>query len=175
MISNIIAYLVWLSVWMLLTWPPTPRNLVIGLAASYVVSLFKVDISAQSGNGAGSRIAVRNPVVYIKKAGWFFVYMAVFLYECLKANIDVAYRVLHPDVPIRPGTVKVKIRLRSDAGVTFLANSVSLTPGTTTVDVDMEKGFMYVHWLYVRDDYDRSSMSLPIVEKFERILERIFE
>lgn len=175
MISNILMYLVWLSVWLLLTWPPTLKNLIIGLGASYLVSFFKIDIFTSAGKKIRSKKRSKNPVTYIKKMGWFLIYILVFLYECLKANLDVAYRVLHPDLPIRPGTIKIKIGLKSDAGITFLANSVTLTPGTTTVDVDKALGCLYVHWLYVPDSYDKSAGRLPVVEKFEKILRRIFE
>ena len=113
----------------------------------------------------------RNPMRYL----WFIYYAVVFLWECVKANIDVAYRVLHPDLPIRPGTVKIKTGLTSDIALTFLATSVTLTPGTTTVDIDKDRGYIYVHWLYVKEGYDRSSMKLAVVGKFENILKRIFE
>ena len=106
---------------------------------------------------------------------WFVYYIAVFLWECVKANIDVAYRVVHPDLPISPGTIRVKTGLKSDVGLTFLANSITLTPGTTTVDIDKYRGYIYVHWLCVRKDYDRTSEKLAVVGKFERILKKVFE
>jgi multicomponent Na+:H+ antiporter subunit E len=101
--------------------------------------------------------------------------MINFLWECVKANLDVAFRVLHPDLPIRPATLKVKTSLTSDTGLTFLANSITLTPGTTTVDIDKDKGYIYVHILYVKDVKDRSKTRLAVVEKFENILKRVFE
>ena len=82
---------------------------------------------------------------------------------------------MHPDLPIRPGTVAVKVNLRSDIGLTFLANSITLTPGTTTVDIDKEKGILYIHWIYVKEDYGRDNRRLPVVERFEKILKRVFE
>jgi multicomponent Na+:H+ antiporter subunit E len=111
----------------------------------------------------------------LKKAIFLFYYIIIFLWECLKANIDVAYRVLHPNLPIRPGTVKVKVSLRSDIGLTFLANSITLTPGTTSVDIDKEKGLLYIHWIYVRDGFREGEKRLPVVEKFENILKKVFE
>jgi len=61
--------------------------------------------------------------------------------------------------------------LKSNIGLTFLANSITLTPGTTCIDVDKENGCIYVHWLFIKDDAGR----LRLVEKFEKILKRIFE
>ena len=112
----------------------------------------------------------------IKRSAWLLYYAVIFLWECIRGNIDVAYRVLHPDLPIRPGTVKVKVDLKSDIGLTFLANSVTLTPGTTSVDIDKEQGYLYIHWIYVRDEYlDGGVASLPLVTKFENILKKVFE
>jgi len=66
-----------------------------------------------------------------------------------KANIDVAKRVITGK--IRPGIVKVNPGLKSDISKTVLANSITLTPGTLTVDID-DAGAFYIHWLYVEDE-----------------------
>lgn len=104
---------------------------------------------------------------------WLLYYMLLFIWECIKANIDGAYRVIHPDLPIRPGIVKVKTTLKSDTALTLLANTLTLQPGTMTVDIDKENGFLYVHWIDVKT-LDAAGATKIIVEKFEKILERIF-
>lgn len=86
--------------------------------------------------------------------------------------MDVAFRVLHPDLPIRPGTVRIKTSLRSDIGLTFLANSLTLTPGNTTIDVDKAAGILYVHRLCIRGD---AMESIPVAVKFEKILKKVFD
>ena len=110
----------------------------------------------------------KNPLRYL----WLVYYIPIFLWECLKANVDVAFRVLHPHLPIRPGTIRVKTALKSDTGLTFLANSLSLTPGNTTIDVDKDAGVLYVHRLCIKDD---GAGVMPVAAKFERILKRIFD
>lgn len=105
---------------------------------------------------------------------WFLYYVPLFIWECVKANIDGAYRTAHPDLPIHPGIVKVKTTLKSDAALTFLANTLTLKPGTMTVDIDKEDGFLYVHWSEVKSQDVEKATEL-IVSKFERILKRIFE
>jgi multicomponent Na+:H+ antiporter subunit E len=52
---------------------------------------------------------------------------------------------------LRPGIVKLTPGLTTDLGMTLLANSITLTPGTLTVDVDDEDGALYVHWIHVKD------------------------
>ncbi len=77
-----------------------------------------------------------------------FVIYAVgpLFFSMAKANIDVAYRVITGR--IRPGIVKVPTGLRNDFGVALLANSITLTPGTLSVDVD-EKNNIYVHCIHL--------------------------
>jgi multicomponent Na+:H+ antiporter subunit E len=163
MIADILQIALWLFVWLLLSWPPERIDIVLGVPVAIFVFVMTKDLLVRKP------APFRHPARYL----WFIVYILLFIWECLKANIDVAYRVIHPDLPIRPGTIKVKTSLKSDAGLTFLANSITLTPGTTTVDIDRENGYIYIHWLYVKEGYDASSMRLAVVEKFERILQRI--
>jgi len=104
---------------------------------------------------------------------WFVCYVPYFAYAVVKANLEVAYLVLHPAMPIRPGIVKVRTSLRSDAGLTALANSITLTPGTMTVDVAAD-GQLYIHWIYVKAESERDATA-QIVAPFEKFLKRIIE
>jgi len=67
-----------------------------------------------------------------------------------KANFDVAYRVITGR--INPGIVKLSPKLKTDAGLTMLANSITLTPGTLSVDVNEETNDLYVHWINVKKE-----------------------
>lgn len=81
----------------------------------------------------------------------FVVYLfGPFLKGLVKANIDVATRVVTGD--IRPGIVRVQPGLRGDVAVSLLANSITLTPGTLTVDVDDESKAFYIHWINVENE-----------------------
>lgn len=162
--SRIILFFLAFLVWMGLTWPPDWQHAFIGVFVAGFVAYMTGDMFVKRPH------MFRSPKRYF----WFLYYIPVFIWECLKANIDVAYRVGHPDMPINPGIVKVKTILRSDTGLTFLANSITLTPGTLSVDVDQENGFLYVHWINVKDKDIERATSL-IIHRFERILKRIFE
>lgn len=164
--SRIILFLLALLVWLLLTWPVDLQHLIIGI----FISLF---IAFMTGDMFVKRAYVFKSV---DRYVWFVTrYVPLFIWECLKANIDVAYRVIHPDLPIKPGIVKVKTSLRSDTGLTFLANSITLTPGTMSVDIDPENGILYIHWIYVQEEEDIQKASEIIVKNFEDVLRRIFE
>lgn len=75
----------------------------------------------------------------------FFSYLIYLIYNIVLSNIDVAYRVLHPSMPINPKIVELKTALDSDIGQTALANSITLTPGTITVNIS--DGIVCVHAL----------------------------
>ncbi len=162
--SHIILFVISFLIWSFLTWPPDYQHLLIGILVSGFVSFM-----------TGDMFVKRSHVFkHIGRYLWFFYYIFLFLWECIKANIDVAYRVSHPDLPINPGIVKVKTTLKSDTGLTFLANSITLTPGTMSVDIDQENGFLYIHWIDVKDK-DIQKATEIIVKIFEDVLRRIFE
>lgn len=73
------------------------------------------------------------------------LYVLLFLWELLTANIDVARRVLSPSMPIEPDVVEVPLRVESDLAITTIANSITLTPGTLTMDYNDERNALYVH------------------------------
>jgi len=87
------------------------------------------------------------------------VYGAVFLRDLVIANVDVAYRVLAPSMPIQPAVVVVPLRVQTDLGITTIANSITLTPGTLAMDYDREANALYVHAI---DGRDRDAVVGPI-------------
>ena len=81
---------------------------------------------------------------------WFLFlgyFLAVFLPAMAKANVDVAYRVITGR--INPGIVRISPKLNNDLSLTMLANSITLTPGTLSVEVDEETNDLYIHWINV--------------------------
>lgn len=162
--SRIVLFIIAYIVWALLNWMPDWQHLLLGVFVAGVTAFLTGDLFPK-----------RFELLFdLRRYIWVLYYIPLFLWECIKANIDVAYRVVHPDLPIRPGIVKVKTSLKSDVALTFLANSITLTPGTMTVDIDKENGFLYIHWINVQTD-DIESATKIIVEKFENIVKRIFE
>jgi len=163
--SKIILFAVGFVVWCFLNWVPDWQHLIVGVFVAFFVALMTGDLFIQ-----------RADMPAHPKRYWYFLfhYLPVFLWEIIKANVDVAYRVLHPKLPINPGIVKVKTSLKSDTALTFLANSITLTPGTMTIDIDREKNILYVHWINVRSK-DVETATKIIVDRFEKILKKIFD
>ncbi|RKZ33774.1 Na+/H+ antiporter subunit E, partial [bacterium] len=137
---KIIQFAVLFILWLLLTWSLDWQDIAVGLIFSLITVLLLSDIFLQKA----TRLV--NPI----RIFWFIIYIPYLLWEIIKANFDVAYRVLHPALPIHPGIVKVKTTLKTDMGQTFLANSITLTPGTLTVDIIDDH--LYVHWINVKTD-----------------------
>ena len=169
MARRVATFIVSFIVWCLLACPWSQaagwdvQSVVIGFIASALVAFIFSDALAIHP----SRFL--SPVRWF----WFLLYLPVFIYYCIVANLHVMYLVLHPDLPIKPGVVKVKTRLKSNAARTALANSITLTPGTLTVDVT-DDGYLYVHWLVVESP-EMKTATHDIVEKFEGWIERIIE
>ncbi|MEE9521347.1 MAG: Na+/H+ antiporter subunit E [candidate division NC10 bacterium] len=88
-------------------------------------------------------------LVLFRKVPAFLRYLRRFLYELAKANVQVVYLALHPKMPIRPGIISFHTRHRSALGTTLLANSITLTPGTLTMDVSPDGRTLFIHTLDV--------------------------
>jgi multicomponent Na+:H+ antiporter subunit E len=99
------------------------------------------------------------------------IYLVVFTIALIKSTLDVAGRVISPSLPINPGIVKVKTRLKSPIGRIVLANSITLTPGTMTVETDGED--FYIHWIDIQAE-NMEAATETIVRGFEKYLEVIF-
>lgn len=162
--GRIVLFKISLLVWLLLTFSFDLQHLIIGILCSLIVSIIVGDIFTQ------------NPDKFknISRYFWFLYYIPIFVWEMIKANIDVAYRVLHPGLPINPGIVKIKTNLKSETGLTFLANSITLTPGTMSVDIDKENGYLYIHWINVKTQNVEEASKI-IAQRFEKILAKVFE
>ena len=81
----------------------------------------------------------------VRGVPYALLYVAVFAKEVVVANIDVTYRVLAPRIELEPQVILVPLRVESDLGVTTIANSITITPGTVTLDHDPEENALYVH------------------------------
>ena len=160
-LKNFVYLTVFLFViWLILT-PHQKDEFIFGAIASIMISLIFLGVSNVYSDFKLTPRAIIYSIIY------FFV----FLRELIKSNLDVAARVVNPKMPINPGIVKVKTKLKSRIGRIMLANSITLTPGTLTVETNGE--FYYIHWIDVKGK-DVESASKEIVATFEKYLEVMF-
>ncbi len=147
--------------WLLLTGTLDAQELITGALVTVVVGALAF---ARSGIFAGLRWSFILP-------GALLAYLGVFGIALVRSNIDVARRVLSPDLPIRPGVVRVRTGLTSALGRLLLANSITLTPGTLTVDV--EDDLLTIHWIDCPPGVDMDAATAAIAADFERYLRLI--
>lgn len=170
LIKGIVLFAFAFVFWLLIVWPVAPldgRLLWGDIAAGVIVAGLVALVSREIVTQRFGRLL--EPSRYF----WAVVFLFVFAYYVVKANLDVAYRVLHPSMPIRPGIVRVASKLRSASARTALANSITLTPGTLTVDMT-EGGAFYVHWINVRT-VEEEEAARQILGRFEWFIQKILE
>ena len=160
--SHVIFFLVAYALFLLLSGSVGVPHLVAGAFVAAMAALLF---------GGGFRPQVGR-ILDPRRWGYFVVWIGVFLWECIKANVDVAYRVLHPEMPIRPGIVRIDTALENPMARALLANAVTMTPGTLSVDL-VDKT-LYVHWINVTTR-DRAEATEKVAGKFERLLTKVFE
>jgi multicomponent Na+:H+ antiporter subunit E len=126
-----IRFLVLFAFWLILSGDLESENLIFGVLSAALVTFITQDLPqpeqrwriAGSGIGAGLKTAWRLAL--------YFVWL---VREIIISNLQVAYIVLHPKLPINPGLLRFRTQLQNNVGHIVLANSITLTPGTITVD-----------------------------------------
>lgn len=88
---------------------------------------------------------------YFRIIPQIIAFIFFFLYELIKANIQVAADVITPKFYMKPGIVKLPLDVESNLEITLLANLISLTPGTLSLDVSEDRKVLYVHAMYIHD------------------------
>ena len=142
--------------WLLLAGTLAPQELVAAATAGILVTAV-----------AGSRLAIFTGIRFSVAAPLHLVrYLIHFFGALVRANLDMARRVLNPSLPIRPAVVEVKTELESSLGKLLLANSITLTPGTLSVDLQDDR--ILVHWVDCPPGTDLEGATRAIAHSFER-------
>ena len=130
--------------WVLLTWSFTPQEMIAGAVVSLAAALFTSGFFIHE-----NAFRLANPVRF----GALIAYVFIFLGELVKANLDVARRCFGGCREVNPGIVKVPVELEGDYAQAMLANSITLTPGTITLDIAEQDGktWYYIHWIDVAE------------------------
>ena len=158
----IYTFIVMMVVWMAFTTSLEPAELITGLFVSLIIAVF----SSGFFSCCGLEILFSTSIIYVVQ------YFFVFIWALVKSNFSMAKRVISPSLPINPGIVKFKTNLKNDTAKLILANSITLTPGTLTVDL-VDDTF-YIHWIDVETHTPEEAYK-AIAEPFEEILLKIFK
>jgi multicomponent Na+:H+ antiporter subunit E len=161
---RLLDLIIYFIVWLLLTWSLDWEGLVAGAVLAVLCSLILSGLLPKRVERLFSPVRWFWAIAHLLSLGLWIVV----------ANFDVLYRVVHPNLPIRPGIVKVRTTLKTDEAKTFLANSITLTPGTLTIDVIDD--WLYVHWINVHENLeDTEAITRDIAGRFEITLRRVFD
>lgn len=156
--TAVLAFVVWLIV----TWTFDAGSLVVGVVVAVALAWIFRSV-------ATDEMAI---LIDPRRLFWLLAYVPVLFVYIVRSNLDVAYRVVHPRLPIRPGITKARTRLTSVPARVLLANSITLTPGT--MSVDLVDDILYVHRIHVPED-DPDGATERELAPFESFLRRIFE
>lgn len=148
LLLNVLLALAWVA----LTGQFTPANLALGFALGYVM----LWVAQRAGKRQG----------YFGKVWQVVSFAAFFLWEMVKANLQVTYYILAPHRKMRPGVIAVPLDARTDMEITLLANLITLTPGTLSLDVSADRRVMYIHSMTLGDETDK--FRRQIKDGFER-------
>ncbi|HNR67414.1 MAG TPA: Na+/H+ antiporter subunit E [bacterium] len=162
--SRLIVFVLSALVWWALTDIGKIEEALIGVIVAAIVSLL-----------AGKfLLTAEKPGRWLRRLKYALIYFFHFLWEMVKANFHVAYLVIHPMTPIKPGIVRIKTKLTGEIAQTVLANSITLTPGTLTVDIDPQKQLLYIHWIDMKSTALEESTE-QIAGRFQNLLLEVFE
>ena len=128
-------------VWVLITWSFAIQELAAGALVSLATAVFCSRFFVH-----GDSVRFFNPVKIFGLLGYSFTFFS----ELIKANVNMAKIVYGGCKAVKPGIVRVPTAMQSDYGLALLSDSITLTPGTITMDVAEEgKNYLYIHWIDV--------------------------
>ena len=139
--------------WMGLTEDYSPRTLIVGFVLGFFILFFVRRVAG----GTSYLVKVRQTLGLI-----FFT-----VWELILANLRVAHDVMTPSYYMRPGIIAIPLDARTDLEITLLANLITLTPGTLSLDVSADRRVLYVHVMYIDND-DIEAVRRNIKDGFER-------
>lgn len=134
-IWNIMLALVWIS----LTGNFSGTGMLAGFIFGYLVLVF---IARLSGETTG----------YTRKIPQVIGFVFFYIWELIKSNVRVAYEVLTPTHTMKPGVIGLQLEAKSDAAITILANLITMTPGTLSLDLSSDRRVLFIHAMYIDDE-----------------------
>jgi multicomponent Na+:H+ antiporter subunit E len=155
--KRFLLHIVLAVIWMLMFASFDPYTLLAGLAVSFV-------LIAMLGPTQESRRFRVNPLRLVRFAAYFVKILVI-------ANWQVARLVLDPAMPIRPRIIRYDVAGLSPAQVTTLANAITLTPGTLSVDLSPDDRALYVHCINAPD---RAAAVAELDELKQRLMTEVF-
>ncbi|MBN2486980.1 MAG: Na+/H+ antiporter subunit E [Bacteroidales bacterium] len=93
-----------------------------------------------------------------------------YLLKLIESNLYIAYDILTPKMHVKPGMIEVPITIRSDFGILLFSNLLSMTPGSLSIDISVDKKQMKVHILYNNNEQKSLKEIENIQERIKKII-----
>lgn len=161
LVRFIITFLSLFAGWLLFTWSLDSGSLLAGAVSCLIVSALTFRIFVDETEAARR---AHLPRIHI-----FILYVAVLVFNMYVASFRVLWQILRGD--IRPGIVHFRTRLKTDIARVALTSSITLTPGTITLD--LTEDHLVVHWLDTQTTHSRHAGEL-IKGIYERLLRHVW-
>lgn len=146
-------------VWTFISGELTIFNFALGFALGYLILLIAQPLL---------------PVTHYAQRLWYVLdLLVVFLLDLALSSFKVAWDIITPDDDLEPGVIAVPLDVKTELEITVLANLISLTPGTLTLDHSSDRKYLFVHMMHI-DNRDVDAERLRIKEHFERRVSRAF-
>lgn len=168
MLQKISAFIALLLSWFIFAGKITADVVIVGSAASLLVTFFFSDLLFREVN---HRLPWYH---YLRKLTLLLLFVPVFFYEAVSAAFKVSKHVFEKNPSFNPGIVKVKTELTDITGLSLLANLITLTPGTLTLDYDRNEQVYYIHWIDV-ETVKQAELKKKLIARFENWIEVIFK
>ena len=156
---NIILAIIWTALTGSLSW----GNLLLGMIFGYLI----LSLVARSSDEQDKK-------TYVHRVWKGLTLILFFLKEIIISNIRVTWEVITPGHGMTPGVIAVPLDIESELGITLLANMITMTPGTLSLDVSKDKKILYVHSMYI-DNKDSEALKKKIKYDFERRIMEVME
>lgn len=160
--SKILLFIICLIMWFLLSWSFSQKSVIAGVLASLTIA-FLIE----------GDLFTRNPhkMTHFKRYFWFFFYSGALAWDMFKANLQILGYLLIPRLKLESEFVSFPSGLKSETGITALANTVTLIQGMATVDIDENSKTLLIHFLRA----SQKERLVSKIKKYEKLLKDIYE
>ncbi|MCE8023084.1 MULTISPECIES: Na+/H+ antiporter subunit E [Halomonadaceae] len=125
--------------WVILSGDFSGLNLVVGLVFGYItLVLIEPQVDALTG--------------YPARVPRILRFLGFFIKELVQANLRVGFDILTPPWHMKPGVIAMPLEARTELEITMVANLISLTPGTLSLDVSDDRKVLYIHAMFLDDE-----------------------
>ena len=152
----ILSLILWL-IWLLLNNTIAAGHVVLGLIFAILIPLFTARLWPE-------KVRIRAPLTLLK-------FLGTVLWDILIANLMVAKLIIGSNDKLKPAFFRIELDIKTPLGIGFLANTISLTPGTVSCDLSTDRRYLMVHALHAEDV---AEVIKHIKQRYETPLIKVF-